>query len=309
MVFNTKQHFALRILFIIFFCVLGITACGKKKKENASRRAVSVIIEQVKKGSLDKFLKLNGTLEARSAVDVFPDVPGKVDRVMKYEGKYVEKDETIMLIDRSQVGATFNLYPVKAPAAGHITAVRVNPGQTVNPAMPVAGIGDISRIDISINVPEKWIPEIKEGQEVSFSVMAITEKTFAARVYRMDYAINPMSQTLLVRATLENPGNVLLPGMYADVSIKTKSASDMFIIPSSALVIMPQGSGVYTAVSEITNSGGVTNWSVRLKAVTVAFTSDTSAAISAGLGPSDHIVVFGREFLSDGAAINIISQE
>ncbi|MFC1504118.1 efflux RND transporter periplasmic adaptor subunit [Spirochaetota bacterium] len=317
-----KRIFLSFLTIVVFLNMAALTSCGKKKTES-KKRIVTVVVEKIEKGSLDKFLKLNGTLVARNATGVYPDVPGKVASIKKFEGKEVKKDEVIMLIDRALIGANYKLSPVKSPVKGYITSLNVSIGSSVGPQMPVAAVGDIEQLDLHINVPERWVPEIKDGQEVIFSVPAMPGEEFIAKVYRKDYAINNMSQTLLVRATLPNHNKKLLPGMYADAAIRTRSAKNVFILPTSALVRMEDKTFVYVASlsgipreaeneNDKTNKGGEgkkETITALLKPINVLFIADTKAAVLEGLSENDDIVVFGKEFLTEGAPINAIRED
>jgi len=317
-----KQYTAFKKAIIIsgvFFLSLLFYSCSPQKPQD-KKRIVTVVIEKARKGNLDSFLKLNGTLYAKNSILVFPDVPGKVDHIVKFEGSYVKKDDIIMYIDRSQIGSAFNLAYVKAPVKGHVTSISVTPGYTVSPGMSVAAIGDIEFLDLHINVPERWVPEIKADQDVTFTVPARGSEVFHAKIYRKDYAINNQSQTLLVRASLNNKEQKLLPGMYADAAIKIKSARDVYIVPTSALITIGNKKAVYIkpqtndhdngkkSKKKSENTNPSTNYLVNLKTIDILFNSETEAAVAGGLTAQDEIVVFGKEFLSEGVLVNPVHQ-
>ncbi|OHD56137.1 MAG: hypothetical protein A2Y33_00880 [Spirochaetes bacterium GWF1_51_8] len=279
--------------------VAALTGCGGKKEMGKKDITVSVIVHKAEKGKLDQYLNLSGGLSARDEVYIYPDVSGKIANIIKLEGKYVYKGETIMYVDRFQVGADFALASVKSPLSGYITRVIVSIGQNVSPAVPVASVGNIDKVDILIYIPESKINDVKIGQKVYITVPAFPGKTFEGIIYRQDKAVDPQSHTLLVRASVDNQSKELLPGMYSDVSIFIRSADNVFVLPNSA--VFKQG-GEYMVYVNITNTAVLTK-------VEYLFEYQDKIAIQSGISVGDEIVIFGREFLKNGTKIKPIYEK
>lgn len=319
--FTKKPCFGISVTVFITVCAfLVMTGCRKKEQKKRQKPPVSVIARKPAVKNLDKFFELSASVKARNSVNAFPDTPGKVAEILKYEREKVRKGETIMLIDRFQVGAKYKLSPVKSPIAGYITGISVDLGQTVAPASPVASIATVNILDLHINIPERWVELIENGQEVFFSVPSFPGKTFKAVIYRKDFKINQMSQTLLVRAAFENASKRLLPGMYADAAVKVRSEKDALVVPTTALIDISELNqkpsktnkrqnfkpSHYVYKTEIDKATKKTK--AVIHPVKVSFSSATNAAVSHGLEPDDLVIIFGKEFLTDGAIVNLIKE-
>lgn len=287
------------VAFIVLSALLSVSACGGKKEGGKKDNAVSVIVQKLQKGKLEQYLNLSGALSARDEVNIYPDVNGKIANITMLEGKFVYKGQAVMYVDRFQVGAEFALSPVKAPLSGYVTRIMVSIGQNVSPAVPVASVGNIDKIDILIYVPESKINEVLIGQKVYISVPAFPGKKFEGVIYRKDKAVDPLSHTLLVRASIDNKTKELLPGMYSDVSIFVRSAENVFVVPNSAIFKNNKEYFVYL---------NITNTAV-LQKVEYFFEYMDQVAIKSGLKEGDELVVFGREFLKDGSPIKPIYEE
>lgn len=289
-----------RSVFLIGALVLIMiyTTCGKRIGFDRER-TVTVIVERVKKGNIDQYLDLTGQIVGKDEVKVYSDVPGKVAKIVKYEGNYVYKDSPIAYIDRSQVGADYALAPVRSPISGYVTAIYVSPGQAVNPGtVPIASVGNINALEVIVNVPESRVGEIQHYQRVLIKVPAFPNKIFYGKVYRKDLTVDPLSRTLVVRVSIDESKG-LLPGMYADVSILLKSAQDIFILPNSAVF---ETDGKYDLYLNISNTA-------RLRNVEVLFTYKDMVAVKSGITTNDEVVTFGREFLKDGIRINPVYEK
>lgn len=322
-----KKTFVNGFLVAISIIALTLTTSCKKPQKEKPKRMVSVLVEHPHKGDLRKYLSVNGQLAARYEVKIYSDVPGKISKILAYEGDSVSKDQSIALIDRSQVGANFSLAPAKSPISGYVTSIYVTIGHTVAPQVPIATVGNIDTIDILINIPERLVHEVKTGQLADIILPSRQDKPIKATIYRKDLSVDPMSHTLLVRATMKNPNKDLLPGMYADVNILTDEAKDVFILPNSAVFSLGDTNFVYVIIekrdgdkgkqTESENYNKKTNekketeeisYIAITKPVDVLFSYQEKIAIRSGISSEDEIVVFGREFLEEGSLVNPIRE-
>jgi HlyD family secretion protein len=91
------------------------------------------------------------------------------------------------------------------------------------------------RIDTSF--AEADIGSIREGQQAKFTVDAFPNRSFNGEVQQI--RLNPTNQqnvvTYNVRVNVENPEQVLLPGMTAYVSIGVQKKADVLLVPNAAL--------------------------------------------------------------------------
>jgi multidrug efflux pump subunit AcrA (membrane-fusion protein) len=290
-----KLFLSLTVLTVLMFTV----SCGGGGRDrDRGEQAVSVLVEEVSPGRLERYIKLSGELVARDSVQIYPDVPGKIADILKLEGTYVRKGEPIMYVDRFQVGASYALSPVVSPINGYVTRLFVNRGANIAPSIAVATVGNIYEIDAHLNIPERMINEIQRGQKVFITVPAFPNETFEGNIYRMDYAVDSMSHTLLVRASVDNRNRRLLPGMYADVSIFIEAADNVIVLPNTALLEQDGDTLVYMNVS---------NRAV-LRRVETLFSAGDRVAIAEGIEAGEEIVTFGQQFLKEGSKINPIRQ-
>lgn len=272
----------------------------QSKQFQKKAQAITVIVSKVKKEKFSEFLDLSGSLAARNEIKVYSDVSGKVAEILKIEGNYISKDEPIVMIDRSQIGANYTLAPVKSPINGYILSIFVTIGQNVAPgSVPIASIGNISQIDLNINVPERYVDKVKIGQKVYLKVPSNPNKIFEAEIYRKDLSLDTLSHTLLVRAKVNNINRELLPGMYADASILIRTVNNVFVLPNSAIFKDNNRDAVYV---------NITNKAV-IRYVNVLFSYKDKIAIDQGINEGEEVIIFGKEFLKPNISINPIYQE
>jgi len=134
---------------------------------------------------------------------------------------------------------------ITAPVDGIVIARKVDLGQTVNAAMNTPVLftvaQDITKMNISANISEADIGQLKEGQPVEFTVDAFPDETFHGLVTQVRKS--PITTQNVVTyetiITVDNPEKKLFPGMTADVSILVADKKGVLIIPNTALRYNP----------------------------------------------------------------------
>jgi cobalt-zinc-cadmium efflux system membrane fusion protein len=127
---------------------------------------------------------------------------------------------------------------VIAPISGYLTAVDVVQGMFLDPGHIAVEIADTDQLEIVLDVFEKDIMAIKEGQAIFFSIPnAKVTTVFEAKVRHIEQALDLEKRVVHVSGFYSNTNenNRLLPGMYVNARIHT-TASRSMAVPESALV-------------------------------------------------------------------------
>ena len=114
--------------------------------------------------------------------------------------------------------------PLTTPLGGYVTAVRLNPGQYVNPADVLVEIVDRSDLHLQLKVFERDIARVKLGQLILFTVpaRATASDILRGRVFLVGKAFDDDARTVAVHAHLEgDDAETLLPGQYVAARIQT----------------------------------------------------------------------------------------
>jgi cobalt-zinc-cadmium efflux system membrane fusion protein len=129
-------------------------------------------------------------------------------------------------------------YQVKAPEAGFVVEKAVNPRTLIRPDndQTMFTISDLKSVWVTGNVFEDDIARVQPGQQATVTTMAFPGKQYQGTIDNAYSALDPESKVMKVRIRLENPGNLLKPEMFANVTLTSLSDSVMLSVPSSALV-------------------------------------------------------------------------
>lgn len=163
------------------------------------------------------------------AENVFQEARGQAARLATEVGaigariKSARKQLDLVLNDLTKAS-------VSAPIDGTILAKGVEAGEFVQPGRPIATLVDLTRVELTVYIPEQEIGTIRLGQEARVQVDAFPDRTFEARVSRVDQSAQftprdihmPEERVRMVfgvTLALDNPVGVLKPGMPADAWI------------------------------------------------------------------------------------------
>ena len=310
------------ILILSTILIIGALSISCKKQVDLKKKEnpISVLVAAPIRQSLEEYLELSAEIKAIKEVEISSDVPGKIANILKYEGSFVNKGDTIALIDRFVIGANYAYAPARTPISGYVTTTYMAVGASIAAATPIANVADISKLEVEIQVPERSITGVELGQKVLIRIPSSPNKEVEATITKKDYAVNPSTRTLMVKALIDNKDRLFLPGMFSDVSILLNSANNIFVIPNSATFSDDLGKNYIYVVKEdnsqnpplegkIASDNTNKQYRAYIREIDILFRSKDKVALSGGLEDGEEVVMFGREFLKDGSLVNRIEND
>jgi RND family efflux transporter MFP subunit len=141
----------------------------------------------------------------------------------------------------SQVAETLKYLEIRAPFGGVISARNVNPGAYVGPSgkgseFPLVTLQEQRHLRLVVSVPEAYTGYLNDRKEVKFSVKALPNEVFHAKVKRLAGALDNKLRAERIEMDVINDDKRLLPGMVAEVSVPLPARDSTFIVPSTAIV-------------------------------------------------------------------------
>lgn len=305
---------ALLVAFIAF------SRAKKSTGPDTGPQTVPVVIEDVTNTAVVQRLIINGEIKGLNQADVYPDVPGKILELYVTEGQYVGAGQIVATIDRNQVGMIFMPATVRAPISGIIGKIYVEKGRTIAPSVPVMLIADTRVVEGVLNVPEKDIGLYKIGQEAEIRTESHPGMVFKGYVSRITSLIDPLTRTLEVRLTLVNTDNKLIPGNYADFSIKVREIPDQVVVPFDAVIDMIERKEVYVVENTESPHGGAAVQDnpgtpktvplgsgkylvARQRKIVTGIRDGGMVQVIEGLRPGERVISLGKENVVDGVLV------
>ena len=145
---------------------------------------------------------------------------------------------------RDQTNLSYSI--IRSPVSGVVIARLVDVGQTVAASFQTPELikiaQDLSKMQIDSSFAEADIGNIKVGQTVKFSVDAFPNRDFEGVVkqLRLNPTVTSNVVTYNVVVSVDNPEQILLPGMTAYVSIQVAKQNNVLLAPNAALRFKPK---------------------------------------------------------------------
>lgn len=280
----------------------GFMVAGKVK-------AVHVVEgEYVKEGKL--IAELDATeydLALDAAQAQFQDASKEYKRLKKlYEkGSLTQSDFDKMntMYKEAKADYEYKLKQVKdtkcyAPDDGFIAVEGIEPGEILPQGYPVFGLVHTHKVFAEASVPENEIDLIKMGTKIKVTVPALEDTIYEGDISRIGQVADPYARAFPVKATVQNPGFLLKPGMIATIEIPSGKRKDFITIPTNAVVTDANGQTyVYVVKDDVVNKKHILTGNVKYDQV----------LIEKGLKGGELVVTEGGNKLYEGAKVKIIN--
>ncbi|MFT4093673.1 MAG: efflux RND transporter periplasmic adaptor subunit [Niabella sp.] len=132
---------------------------------------------------------------------------------------------------------------VRAPFSGKIGLKNISPGAYVTPATVIAAINQVSDLKLDFSIPEKYISDITNGQNVDFTVQG-NNQVYHATVYATQSNVQLENRSLVVRARVTGKKEGLVPGAFAKVRIDFSPDANAIFVPSQSVIPTIKGKQV-----------------------------------------------------------------
>ncbi len=155
----------------------------------------------------------------------------------KYQG--LRKKLQMLNLDPQAVenGNISSVIRIYSPIPGSITEMNINNGMFVSAADELMQIIDRDHLHIELNVFEKDVMKLKEGQEIKFSIPEANADTIEGEVHLVGTSISEQQRTVKVHGHFkdEQKKNSFATGMFVEAQIITDKKKEK-ALPTESIV-------------------------------------------------------------------------
>lgn len=213
----------------------------------ASAQASNIVVVTAGPGAIQETLNLTGriVLQPAARAEVHAPYPGPVRAVSRNIGDSVRRGETLARVESAE---SLQTYSIVTPITGVVLERQTNIGD-VTGEEPLFVVGDLSRLQIELNVVTRDIGRVASGQSV-----IVTGLDGATRVEARIASVLPTadahSQTLIARAPLTiATGSPLRPGMAVRGAVVLTEQQAAIAVPRDAVQTLEGRVVVFVRVS------------------------------------------------------------
>lgn len=179
---------------------------------------------------------------AAQGVDALKDAGGEAQRGMHQlaESSLLRlknwdiSEEQIKALAKS--GETKRTLTFRSPVAGIVTEKKALQGMRFMPGEALYQVADLSAIWVVADVFEQDIGLVKSGAKATVRINAYPDKIFSGAITYVYPTLNAETRTVPVRVEVVNAGQLLKPGMFAQVELPVAGKGSVVTVPVSAVI-------------------------------------------------------------------------
>ncbi|MHC1697975.1 MAG: efflux RND transporter periplasmic adaptor subunit [Geobacteraceae bacterium] len=194
---------------------------------------------------------------------------------------------------------------IRAPFAGRLGITTVNPGQYLNPGEKIVTLQFLDNLYADFFLPQQELANLSFGQKVILTSDSYPGRTFTGKITSINPKVDPETRNFQIEASIANPGQLLLPGMFASVQVQAGEAKKYLTVPQTAVAFNPYGETVFVVQEGAKGPDGKPGLIAKQVFVTTGATRGDQVAILKGIKEGDVVVSAGQLKLKNGSPIVI----
>lgn len=219
------------------------------------------------------------------------EVSGAEADLLVAAGEYEAAEERLRVLgvrpDAGRDGHFPSRFPITSPMAGEVLAADARVGQAVEAGTALFHVGNLDEVWLVLDVYERDLAKVGQGQEVRFTVDAWPQETFTGTIDWVGAVVQPDSRTVEVRVVVTNPGHRLKPGMFARADLGLAphaNGESRVVVPADAVQEVEGRSVVFVQTAPDTFAA---------RDVRVAERHGSDVHLAEGIAPGEPVVMEG----------------
>jgi len=182
---------------------------------------------------------------------------------------------------------------VLAPISGTVAIISVRESDNVKKKQHLITITNTNKLKTKINVAEKEIDNIKQGDKV---IAEWHNKSIEGKIIEIDQAMNPVTNAFTAVAVFDNSKKLLRSGVTTDLTIINDSFAN--VISTLRKNIVKEQGKAFVFVEQ--------NGVAKKKEIRIGRSIGIYSEITEGINENDHLIVEGQMFLEDNTKVKVI---
>ncbi len=240
----------------------------------------------------------------RANVDRSRDLAGK-STISKAELDAAEAQFKQASAQADGIRAIIAKKTIKAPFAGRLGLRQVNLGQILKEGDPIATLQTLNPVYVNFSVPQQRLAVLSEGVQIRATTDAAPDQAFDGKITAVSPEIDPATRNVRVQATVNNDGEKLRAGMFANVEVLLSSGDKVLIIPATAVSYAPFGDSVFVIDDKKDEKTGKTQKVLRQQFIRLGPARGDFVSVASGLKAGESIVTSGVFKLRPGMEVVI----
>ena len=195
---------------------------------------------------------------------------------------------------------SLELSVIYAPMDGTVYDFDLKAGAFLNPGDPVAKVGKLDRVRVTVYVDEPDVGKLRKGEPVTITWDALPGHQWKGEVDKLPTQVVPLGtrQVGEVGCIIENPQRDLLPNANINADIQAAVITNALVLPKEVLRRQGPDTGVFLLHDE----------HVVWRKVSLGVSSYTKSQIVSGLSEGDPVALPSEKVLKDDMKVAPVVQ-
>ncbi len=186
---------------------------------------------------------------------------------------------------------------LRSPIDGIITLRGADPGTLAQPGTPLLTIQVLRTMYVESSFPIELASQIKPGAEANVAFDNLPDHKFVGRIFDVNRAADPTSRQFTIRVRLDNPEELIRPGMFGGVTVTTSRTEAGVVVPINAVVQTPDGKATVTVVGD--------DGTASLRDVALGVRDQVGIQIIKGVAAGEKVVTESSRAVKDGQKVAV----
>jgi RND family efflux transporter MFP subunit len=205
--------------------------------------------------------------------------------------------------DENSTATVASYAKIRANISGSVLQRLASPGMLVQPGQPILQIAQLDKVRVQAQIPAQDLSRVHVGAAVEITA-GNNSAPIHARVTSVFPFADPASRSATIEAVVNNPGELLVPGEYVDMTVALGAPVHAVMVPQHAVVQIPVSSSYVSSDRTIPAVWIMTaKGTAHMVHVTTGPAIGGSVAVTAGLIIGDNVIVEGLQGLHEGTPV------
>ncbi len=187
---------------------------------------------------------------------------------------------------------------IRSPISGTVVKRFVSGGEQVDGtgAAPLVEIAALTEVELNANVPAADLNRMPVGEAIQLTSTTLPGKTFNGHVIAVSPAVDPATNSGLVRIRIPNATSDLRLGMFLGAQVPVETHPKALTVPAQAIYRDQEGNPrVFVVAGDTATS----------TAVTLGFETPDKVELLSGVKVGDTVILTGGYGLGDKSKISV----
>jgi len=194
---------------------------------------------------------------------------------------------------------------IRAPFSGRLGIRQVNLGQTLNEGDEIVSLQSLDLIYVNFLLPQQRLAQVHPGLAIRLTIDAFPAQVISGKITAINPQVDAATRNIRIQATVENPAELLRPGMYVNISVVFQDRIEVLAIPATSVLYAPYGDSVFVVEEKKNDANESSGLVLNQKFVRLGEKRGDYVSIISGLKQGETVVSTGVFKLRNGQAVVI----